>query len=100
MRESTNVLEGVSLNSVHAGSVIEVDTINTHYRIEYLGENAGRISGHPQLCPRPMLVEIQGSIGDSIQEGFIGQGMHLIFRRVDDARPITTSEITGVRVAA
>ena len=98
MRQSVDHLEGVSLSSLHAGSVIDLATKNHHYRIEYLGGDKARISGHPRLCPRPVMVQLQGSIGESIESGFIGQRMHLVFRPLDDPRPVTTSEITDVRV--
>jgi hypothetical protein len=96
--ESTNVLEEVSLDSLQAGSVIDLNTRNHRYWIEYLGGDRARISGHPRLCPSPVLVHLQGSIGRSIEEGSIRQGMHLVFRLVDDPRPVTTSEITKLRV--
>lgn len=98
MTESAKLLDGVRLSSLHAGSVIDLETRNHHYRIEYLGGDKARISGHPQLCPRPVLVQVQGSIGQSVEAGFIGQGMHLVFRKFNDSCPVTTSEITGVRV--
>jgi len=96
--ESTNVLEEVSLDTLQAGSVIDLNTRNHRYRIEYLGGDRARISGHPRLCPRPVLVHLQGSIGDSIEAGSIRQGMHLVFQPLDDPRPVTTSEITNVRL--
>jgi hypothetical protein len=88
------------LRDLHAGEVINVETRNHHYRLEYLGEGKAKISGHPRLCPHPVEVQIQGSIGRCVESGFIGQGMHLVFRPLDDPRSITTSEITDVRVAA
>jgi|SRR5689334_25159647 hypothetical protein len=99
MTESPSVLEGVSLSTLHAGSVIDLETRNHHYRIEYLGGDKAKISGHPQLCPKPVLVEVQGSIGRSVETGYIGQGMHLVFRPLDDPRLVTTSKITNVLVS-
>jgi hypothetical protein len=96
--QQADITEGVSLSTLHAGSVIDLETKNHHYRIEYLGGDKARISGHPRLCPQPVLVHVQGSIGRTVEAGFIGQGMHLVFRPWDDPRPVTTSEITGVRV--
>jgi hypothetical protein len=98
MTENAELREGVSLSSLHAGSVIDLETKNRHYRLEYLGGDKAWISGHPRLCPRPVMVHVEGSIGRSMESGFIGQGMHLMFRRLEDARPVTTSEITSVRV--
>ena len=96
--ESTGLLEGLSLSSLEAGSVIDLETKNHHYRIEYLGGDKARISGHPQLCPVPVLVRLEGSIGRTIESGFIGQGMHLVFRRLDDSHSYTTSAITAIRM--
>ena len=98
MSHNTDFLEGVSLSSLDTGSVVDVETKNHHYRIEYLGGDRARISGHPRLCPRPVVVQVQGSIGRSVETGLIRQGMHLVFRPLDDPRSVTTSEITGVRV--
>jgi hypothetical protein len=95
----TELLEGVDFSTLDEGSVIDLETKSRHYRIEYLGDDQARISGHPQLCPTPVLAQLQGSIGHSgIESGFIRQGMRLVFRRLDDHVPITTSEITGIRV--
>jgi len=93
------LLEGVSLSSLGEGSVIDLETKSRHYRIEYLGGDQARISGHPQLCPSPVLAQLQGSTGHSgVESGFIRPGMHLVFRRLDDHVPITTSEIRRIRV--
>src|SRR5581483_5227986 len=100
MTRETDLLEGVSLKSLHEGEVVDIQTRNHHYRLEYLGGDRAKISGHPRLCPKPVVVQVQGSIGRSIESGFIGQGMHLVFRPLDDPRSVTTSEITDVRVAA
>jgi hypothetical protein len=97
--EATNVLQGVILSSLKPGSVIHLDTRNHHYRIEYLGGDKAQISGHPRLCPNPVEAEVQGSIGNSIEAGSIRQGMHLVFRPLDRADAVTTSEITSLRVA-
>jgi len=90
---------GVALHSLHTGSVVDLETKNHRYRIEYLGGDKARISGHPRLCPDPITVVVQGSIGQSVEPGFIAPGMHLVFRRLDDSRSVTTSEIKEVRVA-
>jgi hypothetical protein len=92
-------LERVNLRSLDEGSVIDLETKSRHYRIEYLGGDQARISGHPRLCPTPVLAQLQGSIGHSgIELRFIRQGMHLVFRRLDDCVLVTTSEITGIKV--
>lgn len=99
MTERAEVPEGVHLNSLDKGSVIDIETKNRHYRIEYVGEDKAWISGHPQLCPKPVLVQVQGSTGrNTVESGFIGQGMHLVFLRLNDHVPITTSEVTDISV--
>jgi hypothetical protein len=93
------LLERVNLTSLDEGSVIDLETKSRHYRIEFLGSDQARISGHPQLCPTPVLAQLQGSIGNSgIESGSIKRGMHLVFLRLDDHVSVTTSEITGISV--
>jgi hypothetical protein len=92
------VREEVSLSSLPPGAVIDLETRHHHYRIEYLGGDKAQISGHPRLCPRPVIVQVHGSIGSSVETDCIRRGMHLVFRPLDDPRPVTTSEITGLRV--
>ena len=62
MTTSSEVREGVDLKSLSPGSLIDMETKNRHYRIEYLGGTTMRISGHPAFCPSPVLAELQGSI--------------------------------------
>jgi hypothetical protein len=92
--------EGVYLSSLDAGSAIDLETKSRHYRIEYLEGNRVRISGHPQWCPKPVLARLHGSRGGSggFEEGYIGCGMCLVFERLDDRIPVTTSEITDIRL--
>src|ERR1051326_6627321 len=98
MTGSAELLEQVDLDSLDKGSVIDVETKSRHYRIQYLGGDQALISGHPKLCPTPVRAQIDGSIGrGGIEPGSIRQGMHLVFRRLDDHVPVTTSEITGIR---
>jgi hypothetical protein len=99
--ERAEVLEGVDLGSLDEGSVIDIETKNRHYRLEYLGRSEGLISGHPRYCPSPVLVKLEGSTNhDTVKSGFIGRGMHLWFRRIDDQMPVTTSEVTDIRLVA
>ena len=83
------------------GSLIDVETRSRHYRIEYLGGNSIRVSGHPEFCPRPVKASLQGSLAQdgSLEAGFIACGRRMIFL-LDDVHPITTSRVTHVRVAA
>jgi hypothetical protein len=64
------------------------------------GEQA-LISGHPQFCPDPVLVTIDGSNwgGSLLKRGFIGRGMRLEFRH-PVFRRVTTSPIDEIREVA
>jgi hypothetical protein len=81
------------------GSLIDVETKSRHYRIEYLGGNSIRVSGHPEFCPNPVIASLQGSLDEdgAMELGCIGCGMRLIFL-LDDVHPITTSRVLHVRV--
>ncbi len=100
MTEKAELLEGVYLTSLDTGSAIDLETKSRHYRIEYLEGDRIRISGHPWWCPEPVLARLHGSRGGSgaFEEGYIGCGMRLVFERLDNNIPITTSEITDIRV--
>jgi hypothetical protein len=98
--ETVELLEGVHLRSLDRGSVIDLETKSRHYRIEYMGGDRVRVSGHPQWCPAPVLAHLQGSPHDSgtFEPDFVGRGMHLVFRRLDDRLPVTTSEVMDIRL--
>lgn len=91
---------GVDLGDLPAGSVLEIETENRFYTMEYRGLNQALISGHPVFCPEPTLVTINGSTwgGSMIKTGFIGRGMRLEFRS-PECDPITTSVVREVRPA-
>ena len=91
---------GLHLRGLKRGSVIDFETKSRHHKIEYLGKGQVRVSGHPKWCPTPVLAQLEGSLGDSgaLERDFVGRGMHLLFRR-SDCIPVTTSEITEIRVA-
>jgi hypothetical protein len=93
--------EAVYLSSLIPGSVLDVVTKHHRYRIEYLGGEEVKISGHPTICPTPVVARLLGSADDAgpVEAGFVRSGMHLVFRRVYEYLPvITTSAITDVRV--
>ena len=73
--------EGVSLDDLGVGAVVEAVTGHHTYRLENSGNGDVLISGHPVYCPEPVLVELHGSIGDDqmIKMWFIGRGMRLVF---------------------
>lgn len=43
--------------------MVEVETGHTTYHLENRGDGKVLISGHPEYCPEPVLVDFQGSVG-------------------------------------
>jgi hypothetical protein len=91
---------GVHLGDLAPGVVLEVETENRAYTIQYRGLGQALISGHPVFCPEPTLVTITGSTwgGSMIKTGFIGRGMRMEFAH-PSFEPITTSVVRDVRAA-
>ncbi len=73
---------GVYLYHLPTGALLEVETQNRHYLLESQGNGKALIAGHPEFCPRPVLVDIHGSTwgGSMLKMGFVGRGMRLEFR--------------------
>jgi hypothetical protein len=91
---------GVHLDRMLPGAVLEIETKDWTCRLEYCGDYAALVSGHPRFCPDPVEVAVCGSTwgGSLLKQHFIGRGMHLefihpIFRR------ILTSRIVEIRPA-
>ena len=89
---------GVWLNNLPTGAVLEMETKNRLYRLENRGDGRMLISGHPQHCPEPLLVKVNGSTwGKSMLKlRFIGRGMHLEYRHPTRGL-IRTSRIREIR---
>jgi hypothetical protein len=102
MAKTTELRDGVQLAELEEGSVIDIETQSRHYSVEYLGGDRVRISGHPQWCPTPVVVRLEGSLRNSgaFEPGFVGSGMHIVFQRFDDRPPVTTSEVKDLHLAA
>jgi hypothetical protein len=94
--------EGVQLTDLARGAVIDIETESRHYFVEYLGGDQVRISGHPQWCPTPVVVRLEGSLGTSgaFEPGVVAPGMRLVFQRFDNRPPVTTSEVKDLHVTA
>src|SRR5437660_579196 len=92
---------GVHLRDLPPQSVLSVQTTNRVYRIVVLGEGAALISGHPEFCPVPAEVRINGSTwgGSMLKTKFVGRGMHLEFEHPVH-RTIVTSRILDIRADA
>jgi hypothetical protein len=73
---------GVALDDLPVGAWIEVETTNHVYEVENRGDGKVLIAGHPEYCPRPVLVDLHGStLGNQmIKMRFIGRGMKMEFR--------------------
>jgi len=89
---------GVHLRDLPPQSVLSVQTTNRVYRIVVLGEGTALISGHPDFCPAPAEVRINGSTwsGSMLKTKFVGRGMHLEFEH-PIFRTIVTSRIIEIR---
>jgi len=105
MRETNELLKGIHLEGIHLdelekGEVMDLETKTRHYRLEFLGGNRVRVSGHPQWCPTPVEARLEGSLDNSgaFESGFIGTGMHVVFERFDDRLPVTTTEVKDVHL--
>jgi hypothetical protein len=89
---------GVYLRDLRPGAVLAIQTQNRFYTLVSLGDEAALLSGHPELCPDPVEVRIQGSTwgGSMLKERFVGRGMHLEFVHPVH-RTITTSLVVDIR---
>jgi hypothetical protein len=89
----------IDCKSLEPGSVIDIETTSRHYRIECLGGNAIRISGHPQFCPTPVVAQLEGSVTSegTLDKGMIERGMRLVFLIANHC-PMTTSKVLNVQL--
>ena len=89
---------GVYLDELSEGAILEVETQNHWYTIVVRGRGRELISGHPQYCPQPIPVRIEGSTwgGSMLKLRFIGRGMRLEFRH-PVYRTVITSRIVDIR---
>jgi len=89
---------GVHLDGLGNGAVLEVETQNHYYTIVKIGGAEALISGHPQYCPDPVQVRIEGSTwgGSMLKIRYIGRGMRLEFMH-PTYRTIRTSRIVEIR---
>ncbi len=89
---------GVYLRDLPCGAEIQVLTRNRCYLIIKQSAEEALISGHPDFCPSPVLVKVDGSNwgGSMLKRGFIGRGMRLEFRH-PVFQTVTTSLISEIR---
>jgi len=79
--DQPEIEEGLYLERLAPGERIEIKTKHNSYLIENFGKGQILISGHPEYCPHPVLVDVFGSTwgGTMLKPGFIGRDMHLEF---------------------
>ena len=91
---------GVFVRDLTRGQALEIETHDCRYTFVYRGDGLGLLSGHPCICPEPVMVAIQGSTwgGSMLKTGFIGRGMHLEFHH-PRLRTVLTSVVVDIRAA-
>jgi hypothetical protein len=99
MTTPCEALRGVNLTSLTPGCLIDIETKSRHYRVECLGGDTIRVSGHPDHCPRPVSARLKGSINEYgvLELGLIKRGMRIMFR-LNKHLSITTSTVISVHV--
>ena len=92
---------GVYLRDLPHDTTLEVETQNRWYTIVVKCDGEALIWGHPEFCPEPVLVLIQGSNwgGSMLKAAYLGRGMHLEFLHPGYKSAITTSRIVDIRTA-
>jgi len=90
--------EGVEIDAVPVGAVLEIETGHTKYLLENRGGGKVLISGHPEYCPEPVLVGFIGSVGGSamLSLGRIEPGLKMAFQHPGFG-VVRTSRVRSVR---
>jgi hypothetical protein len=83
--------ERIDLATLAPGTCLELKTRHNSYTLQYLGEGRVEICGHPQYCPVPTVVTLQGSS--------LGIGLRFEFHHPVHAL-VTTSRIIALRRVA
>ena len=95
----TEYTEGVDVPSLAAGTVLNVHTRNSHYRMVVLdgADRRVRISGG-WVFPEATDVRVSGATegGSALKLGWIGEGLRLELST--EAGPVTTSPVQSVVV--
>lgn len=92
--------QNLYLTPMSPGTVFDIETENHSYKVEYLGHGAAWISGDPEVCPKPRLVNILGSCsgGLTLKMSCVEQGMGLEFQEPGLAEVFITSPIRRIYV--
>jgi hypothetical protein len=89
---------GVALDELPVGAILDVETANTQYRVENRGDGEVLISGHPEICPSPVLVSFHGSTWGTamLKLRFIGREMSMEFRHPERGI-VRTSRVRDIK---
>ena len=89
---------GVSLRDLPPETTLLILTQHSCYTVVTQGESLAFISGHPEYCPEPVLVTLEGSTwgGSMLKAKYVGRGMHLEFIHPVH-RTVITSQIVDIR---
>jgi len=89
---------GVYLRDLRPGAVLAIQTRNRSYTLVSLSEECALISGHPEFCPEPVEVQVQGCTwgGSMLKAKYVGRGMHLEFIHPVH-RTVITSQIVDIQ---
>ena len=90
---------GVHLDDLFPGAILHIRTRNNTYKMEYKGNGQAMISGHPEICPEPVLFQIHGSTYGTpmLWLRFIGRGMRLELGYPEGGNIVLTSTIQEIK---
>jgi hypothetical protein len=93
-------VDGIDVDDLPVGAMLEIETGHTRYILETRGEGKVLLSGHPEYCPEPVLVQFHGSVGGPtlIRPGRIEPGMKMAFQHPKFGT-LRTSRVRSVREA-
>lgn len=92
--------EGLAVDSLEPGTVLDVTTCNSRYRLVVLDTDGHALVTGGSRFPDPIEVRIEGSTagGRALRLGWIGVGLRLEMSM--GARTITTSTVRSIQMAA
>jgi hypothetical protein len=92
--------DGVSIESLEPGSILEVTTRNTRYRLTIMDSDGSALITGGSLFPRPTAVRIEGATagGAALKIGWIEVGLRLELSI--GGRVIVTSPVQSVEPVA
>jgi hypothetical protein len=93
----SEIAGGVGLDELPVGAILDVQTANTLYQIENRGDGEVLISGHPEICPTPVLVSFHGSTWGTpmLKLRFIGRDMRMEFHHPEKGI-VRTSRVQNI----